>query len=149
MDILAFNHVITSKNENNCFKLVVNLISNLNLLENLKWLKIWMDLFLWKLWNFLFKNVCDFFEMKLLLFKIILLSNLIMLFVIQMLWNSCFLLSTIDFWKSLAKCGRIRFLTPWVQKYQKIGLNVHICGRIAKSVQRFCYSCTFKIAINQ
>ena len=30
--IILFNHVITFKNENNCFKLVINLISNLHLL---------------------------------------------------------------------------------------------------------------------
>ena len=50
---------------------------------NLKWLKIWKNVFQWKLWNFCFKNVGNFLRMKLLLFKIILLSNLIMLFVIQ------------------------------------------------------------------
>ena len=32
MSLFLFNHVITFKNENNCFKLVINLISNLHLL---------------------------------------------------------------------------------------------------------------------
>ena len=134
MVIIAFNHVITFKNENNCFKLVINLISNLHLL--ISWIS---HLYLWHLsfsplnlvrfLNFCFcskkmlkhclknfenerlllklemiENLKESVSMKvknysswpscgiiLWLFKIILLSNLIMLFVIQILWNFAFL----------------------------------------------------------
>ena len=147
MVIIAFNHVITFKNENNCFKLVINLISNLHLL--ISWISLlivllWRShyqlqkLYLWRLslspfnlvrfLNFCFcskkmlkhclknfgnerlllklemiENLKESVSMKvknysswpscgiiLWLFKIILLSNLIMLFVIQILWNFAF-----------------------------------------------------------
>ena len=40
--IILFNHVITFKNENNCFKLGINLISNLHLLISWNFSLFWI-----------------------------------------------------------------------------------------------------------